>query len=388
MPLLSRKRMLRKPLAAWVFYSRNPGKSVPIILAILLAITLIAGVVAVMNSVPLSIRKIYGHGRFFTGATSRGDMRFFPELLTHFEKSPVPIERKVVCQTATFEIKSLVGPWPFLVYGLKSKDVEYVTKKLGLRVLEGRLPRPGEPEAAITLPVARNLRLSIGDVLLAPDREKRYSPQPVRVVGIWNSEEWFAITSYEYLFHNHFPPLDALLVFAKDGNMQRQLDVWAEKSLLGKHARAYTYIQLEKETRQTFATLFAILNLVIGMLVILVTLMMSMLIQIFLSQRSTEFGLLQAIGFTKKQLMRRVLAESFWITIVGWISGAIFALLIFLTVKNIYFEPRGYYLNPFDVPAFLYTAPIPLAIFLASFFTVWNWFRRFDPITIIERRIA
>jgi len=314
-------------------------------------------------------------------------MRYFPELLEHFEKSPVPIERKVVCQTATFEIKSLVGPWPFLVYGLKSKDADYVTRKLHLHDLEGRLPRIGEPEAAITLPIARNLQLSMGDILLAPNQEKRYSPKPVRIVGIWRSEEWFAMTSYEYLFHNHFPPLDALLVFAKDENTQRQLDVWAEKSLLGKHARAFTYIQLEKETRQTFATLFGILNLVIGMLVVVVTLMMSMLIQIFLSQRSTEFGLLQAIGFTKKQLMRRVLAESLWITVVGWISGAVFALFVFLVVKGEYFEPRGYYLDPFDVPAFLYTLPIPLAIFLAGFVTVWNWFRRFDPISIIERRV-
>lgn len=341
-----------------------------------------------MNSIPLSIRKIYGHGRYFTGATSRGDMRFFSELSAHFEKSPVPIERKVVCQTTTFEINSLVGPWPFLIYGLKAKDVDYVTKKVGLYALEGRLPRPGNPEAAITLPIARNLRLSIGDVLLAPNKEKHYSPQPVRVVGIWNSEEWFAITSYEYLFHHHFPPLDALLVFAKDEKMQRQLDAWAEKSLLGKHARAYTYLQLEQETKHAFATLFAILNLVIGMLVVVVTLMMSMLMQIFLSQRSTEFGLLQAIGFTKRQLMRRVLGESLWITIVSWTSGAVFALLLFFIVKSVYFEPRGYYLNPFDVLAFLYTLPIPMAIFLASFVTIWNWFRRFDPISIIERRIA
>jgi hypothetical protein len=376
------------PLAPPVYLLRNLGKTTPLVLVIALAVVLIAAVVSIMDSIPLSIQTVYGYSRFFTGATARGDASFLPELRAHFDRSPVPIERLVSCRTVVFNVRSIVGPWPFVLYGLKPADLTYVRNKLSLGQVNGRLPMPGKPEAAVTERVATNLGLKLGDDLLSPKDEKNYSPFHVKVVGIFPSKEWFALSTYDYVAPNHFPPIDVLLLFASTQEQQRQLDAWTEESLKGKRAVTFAYPSLERDTQETFRILFAILNFVIGLLVLVITIMMGMLINIYLSQRIVEFGLLQAIGFTRRALARRAMIESAIVVAVGWVVGvaAVFALLSI--VRSVYMEPRAFVLDALDTRAYAYTAWIPLAIIGASFITILLRFRRFDPISVVERRIV
>lgn len=353
----------------------------------MLAVLLIAGIVAIMNSIPLSVKNVYGYSRFLTGATPRGDISYFSKLQAHFQKSPVPIERTIIARTMIFNINSIVGPWPFVMHGLQTKDFAYITNKIGLLKLNGRLPAPGMPEAVITRPVARNLSLKLGDVLLNPDDDKNYSPKKVRIVGIYEGDEWFALTSYQYLASNHFPPIDVLILFCRTIQEQRSLDAWTESSLKGERAMIFTFPQLEKDTEASFATLFKILNLVIGLLVIVITIMMGMLINIYLSQRVSEFGLLQAIGFTRKSLVKRAIYEAMLVVFIGWILGILITMGLLGIVRGVLMAPRGFYIDPFDSMAYYYTIPVPIAIVLVAALTVYIRFKRFDPITVIERRI-
>lgn len=386
-----RKELLKRranPLAPSVFPIRNAGRSLPLILVIVLAVLLISGIVAVINSIPLSVRNVYGYSRYLTGVTPRGDMEFFPKLVEHFENSPVPIERKITARTAIFNIKSIVGPWPFVLHGVQTQDAEFMIRRIGFRSLEGRMPEAGKPEAAISEKVARNLRLSLGDILLKPEDEKNYSPFEVRIVGMLKGDEWFAFTSYEYLKANHFPPVDVLILFAPNQKQQRALDLWAEESLRSQRAMVFTFPTLERDTADSFRILFKILNLVVALLVTVITIMMGMLINIYLSQRIVEFGLLQAIGFAQKRLITRAIFEASLVVVIGWLLGVLCATTLLSIIRAVVMDPRGFYINPLDPSAYLYSLPVPIAILVAAALTVWWRFRKFDPISIVERRIA
>lgn len=354
----------------------------------MLAVLLIIGIVSTMNSIPLTIHKVYGYSKFLTGATPRGNMAYFPKLQKHFENSPVPIERTIIARTSIFNVKSLVGPWPFVLHGLKENDARYLIARIGLGELNGRMPQPGKPEAVISEPVAKNLKLQIGSTLLSPDEERMYSPNVVTVVGIFDGDEWFAGTSYEYLSKNHYPPIDVLILFAKDQPTQRKLDEWTETSLKGERALTYTYPQLERETADSFRTLFVILNVVIGLLVTVITIMMGMLINIYLSQRIIEFGLLQAIGFQKSRLVIRAMKEAALVVIGGWFAGLALSYVLLFIIESTIMSPRGYYLDAFNLFSYAYTIPIPVAILTAAVLTVWWRFLKFDPISVVERRIV
>src|SRR5688500_6619869 len=111
-----------------------------------------------------------------------------------------------------------------------------------------------------------------------------------------------------------------------------------------------------------FGTLYKILNVVIGTLALVITFMMGLLMNIYQSQRLVEFGLLQAIGYTKRQLLRRVILEAVSVIVFGWILGLAAAYWLLRLVKHILMDPNAYALDPTDPGAYMYTIPIPVAI--------------------------
>lgn len=342
-----------------------------------------------MNSIPLSIRTIYHYSKFSLGVTPRGDPTLTPKWREIIEKeSPVPIERIIVCRATGRQVRSIVGKWPFVILGMNDDDLKYYLRKLRVASIEGRLPRGKEPEALISEPVARNLNLKLGDTLIGKEDSDNFSPMNVKVVGIARSDEWIMAAPIEYLRENHFPPIDALMVLARNLDDQAALDRWATKRFKGERAQIFAYFELEKDTDEMFQTLYKVLNVVIGTLVFVITLVVGLLINIYQLQRTQEYGLLQALGFTKKQLVLRALFESTAVVIVGWILGVLLSVGLLTVVKAQLMDPNAYALNPLDVDAVLHTLPVPIAIFVAAVITIGLKFRKFDPVGVVERRIV
>lgn len=384
----SARSMVLKPLSATTYLIRNAGKTIPLTGVIMLAVLLICGIVSLMNSIPYSIKTIYAYSREALAVTPRGDAAQTPILMAEVEEnSPVPLDRLMIVRAAGNQVKSIVGKWPFTVLGLKPDDMKYWLRRQSVSTIDGRLPAPGKPEALISEPIARNLNLKIGSLLLQPKDNESYSPYPVKVVGIAKTGMWLMVTSYDYIKANHFPDIDVFLAFAKTPVEQDKLDRWAEKRFKGERAQVFAYHQIEKQSDEMFSILYQILNVVIATLVLVITLMMGMLINIYQSQRLVEFGLLQALGYTKRQLVGRVLKETVSVVVFGWSFGVGIAFLLLRVVKAILMDPRAFALNTLDPTAFLYTVPIPVAIISVATLTVISRFRRFDPVSVVERRL-
>lgn len=382
------KRILR-PLAPSTYLLRNAGKTVPLTGVILLAVMLVAGIVSMIDSIPYSIRTMYSYSQKMLGISPRGDPALTESIIkTVEEEAPVPVERLVVCRATGAQVRSIVGKWPFVVLGLGREDMEYVLKKLGSTGIEGRLPESGKPEAVVSEPVARNLNLKLGGTLLGPNTQETYSPFEVRIVGIAKTREWLMFNDIDYHRMNHFPPIDNVLVFAKTLQEQDALDRWAVKEFKGQRTQVFAYYVLDEQTNEMFSTLFRILNVVIGTLVLVITIMMAMLINIYQAQRIVEYGLLQAIGYTKRQLLGRALREVLFVVVFGWVLGVAVSYMLLELVKSILMDPNAYALNPLEPRAYLYTIPIPFAILLVASTTVYLKFRQFDPVGVVERRLV
>ncbi len=383
------RRHALRPLRPLVYLSRNAGKSLPLIGVIVLAVLLICGIVSMMNSIPYSIRTVYAYSKTMVGVSPRGDMSATPKIAkTIREESPYELERLIECRATIATVNSIVGKWPFVVFGMKKDDSHYYLEKLKVAKINGRLPEEGKAEALISEPVARNLKLKIGDELLGPENSDAYSPFSVKVVGIAQSPEWIMLTDIEYQRQNHFPPVDNILAFTKKPEHINDLGKWAEAKFKGQRAAVFAYHILERDTNQNFQTLYAILNTVIGTLVFVITVMMGMLINIYTGQRLVEFGLLQALGYTKRQLIARTLRETLMVLIVGWILGVAISYWLLTVVESRLFYPNAYYIRTADINAYAYTIPVPGAILIIAIATVLLRFKKFDPVSIVERRLV
>jgi putative ABC transport system permease protein/lipoprotein-releasing system permease protein len=354
-----------------------------------MAVMLIAGIVSIINSIPLSIRTIYSYSKSYLGVSARGNQNSIPEVREEiFAESPIPIDRIMTARASEASVKSIVGSWPFVVLALNPEDLDaYLNRVTPGSSLTGRMPESGSPEAIVGRPVADNLGLTLGDPIIGKADKAGYSPKDVEIVGIIESDIWLILTTYEYHKQNHFPPVDVLLVFAENQNDQRALDKWAEKQFEGRRPRIYAYHLLEEETTSMFEILYSILNVVIFTLVIVITLMMAMLMSIYLQQRIPEFGLLQAIGYAKKRLIRRMMLETLIVLVGGWATGVAAAYGMLLVVKAKLMDPNAFILDPLDKTAYLYSTPVPIAIMLAAVLTIALKFRKFDPVTVVERRL-
>ena len=384
-----RTRRILRPLAPTTYLLRNLGKTIPLTAVIVLAVTLVSGIIAMIDSIPYSIRTVYSYAKEDTGITPRGDPSLLPGLVAEIKKnSPVPLGKVIICRATSSIVKSIVGKWPFIMLGLAQDDMHYYVERQHSRSIEGRYPIPGKPEALISRPVAKNLGLKLGSIVLKPDDIDNYSPIPVKVVGIAETDRWFMMDPIEYQRDNYFPPIDDAMVFAKNPADQDRFDHWAVKRFKGQRPLVFAYFEIEKNTREMFATLYMILNVVIGALAVVITFMMGMLMNIYQSQRLVEFGLLQAIGYTKTQLLRRVLLESVTVIFVGWIFGLVLTYLLLNVASKVLMEPKAYALDVFDRTAYAYTIPIPFAILVVAIATVILRFRKFDPVGVVERRLV
>lgn len=383
------RRAILRPLAATTYLFRNAGKTIPLTAVITLAVLLISGIVSLINSIPFSIRTIYRYSQESLAVTPRGDSAQTPKLVAYVHKhSPVPIERIILARAIGSQVTSIVGKWPFAVIGLKQADMPFWLSRQHVVSINGRLPQAGKPEALISEPVARNMGLKIGSTLLGPDQNDSYSPYKVKVVGIAKTDMWLMFTSYEYIKANHFPDVDAMLAFAYNLRDQNQLDHWAAKAFKGERAQVFAFFQLERQTNEMFNILYKILNVVIATLVLVITFMMGMLINIYQTQRLVEFGLLQALGYTKRQLLGRVMRETVAVVVLGWLFGVVCAFGLLNLAKSILMDPKAFALNTLDPTAFIYTIPVPLAILIVATLTVVARFRRFDPVSVVERRLV
>lgn len=355
----------------------------------MLAVMLIAGIVSLINSIPLSIKTIYSYSHEYAGVTPRGDSELTPILKETIEsETPVSLERVMTVRGTYFEVKSIVGNWPFIALALNPSDMDYYIKRQQMGTLEGRLPNPGQPEIVVSAPLARNLGLKIGSVVLGPEESEAYSPKEVKVVGMFSGERWMALFPYDYHVMNHFPPIDSLLVFAQDRSEQPKFDSWIIDRFKGERAQVFTFQQLEEQADTMFSILYQILNVIIGTLVVVITLMMGMLMNIHLGQRVQEFGLLQALGYTRRQLLKRVVVETLIFVIGGWTFGLFIAYSLLNLVKKLLMDPRAFALDTLDQAAYTYTIPVPIAIFVVAIVTVWLRFKTFDPVGIVERRLV
>lgn len=355
----------------------------------MLSVTLIGGIIALINSITYSIETIYLYSANFLAVNPRGDFAGTAKLREDvLDNTPVKIERTITCRGVSTQVKSIVGKWPFVVIGMKRPDIEFWLDRLKVTGLDGRLPEAGKPEMIVSDPVARNLHLSLGSVVLEPTSQESYSPYPVKVVGIAHTDKWTMVTDYDYVAQNHFPPLDNMLFFAYNRGDQIKLDNWAFEHFKGERVALWAYREIDKQTKTMFSTLFAILNVIISLLVILITVMMGMLINIYMSQRLVEFGLLQALGYTKRQLLVRVIKESGAVVVVGWLLGLLLAYGVIVLFKVLLMDPNAYQIKILDPVALKYTLPVPIAIMGAALLTIFLRFRRFDPVSVVERRLV
>ncbi|HSV75041.1 MAG TPA: FtsX-like permease family protein [Chthonomonadales bacterium] len=372
-------------LSAWLYLRRNPGRALPVALVILVSVTLVASVVSIIRSIDLTVFTMYGYHRHLAFVSPRNALELRPEIALSVREDPLAT-RVFTVRPALLTVRTVFGKMPFVVLGLSPEATQVVLDRCGVSVYAGRLPADGAPEVAVSEEIARNLGLRLGSVVLRPGSEDAFAPRPMYLVGLLRGPVWIAVTSERFVRDTFILSVESLIAMAADDGAQRRLERSLSEGLSKAHARAWTFATLVRETRDALSSLYLILNVVITIVVCAIALLAGMLSSIYFRQRLPEMATLAAIGYTRGFLLRRALRETVILCVAGWAGGSALTVGLLTGLRAYVLEPRGLLLNPMDPGAFLYAAPLPLTIGAFAFWSIWAGLRRFDPVSIIERR--
>lgn len=386
---------MRNPLSALTYFRRNPGKVLPMGFVIVLSVFLIASVATIVNSIDLTILTIYGYTRHYTYAIPQRVTQRVPEDQIQIIRRDPRTDRVMEASVFFTNIKTVMGRLPFVVLGVSPEDRDYLLKRVGTGLIEGRLPAEGMPEAVISEPLARNKKVKVGDTIAGPTDAGGISgsPVPVKLVGILKGPVWIAFTSKAFCDATFittprttvFTTKNPSDLFALNEDLLPHMDK-AAGLLAPSKVQLLSFQNLVAELRDSLSSMYLIMAIVNGTVIFVIALMSGMLSNIYFTQRIAEFAVLAAIGYQRARLLARVVGETALLTALGWALGAAITLVVMAYFKEAVFEPRGMLINPRDLFAYRYTIPIPISITLFAVATIAVRLMRLDPVTIIERR--
>lgn len=150
---------MRHPLSPLTYLTRNPSKVLPMGFVIVLCVFLIAAVASIANSIDLTVRTIYRYTEFFTYVIPQRSTQSVPMDQRAVVEMQPEIDRIIEGGVFFVNIKTVVGRLPFVVIGSSPEERDYLLKRIGATLAEGRMPADGKPEVVVSLPILENLSL-------------------------------------------------------------------------------------------------------------------------------------------------------------------------------------------------------------------------------------
>lgn len=292
----------------------------------------------------------------------------------------------------------LIGVENLRLLGVSPSDADDLAHHAGLRIKEGRLFEPRTNEIVLTDDVVRALNLQVGDEI-SRDMDELYFARvvaPLKVVGILErdpavstskaSPPRFGFISGEYLDSHELyaPSRYSFLVIPNQGQLGAVND-FLEAELASAYVGVETINSLEqiaKIARQALYLIFGIVNCLVAVVVALVVATIN---RIALMQRLEELGVLNALGFDKRSLTRRLIAESTVVSGLGWVIGLSASVAFLALLRDTVLYARGEFINIWNLAPFIFVLPIPLAVVISAFVSVRRIFNQLDAVQILER---
>jgi ABC-type lipoprotein release transport system permease subunit len=285
------------------------------------------------------------------------------------------------------------------LFGVSETDMQTLMDACDLSLKDGRLPRPGTNEMALSEEMVNAMGIQIGDRI---DRtvgrnwtgESWYDaiPAPLELVGILKGagsgpNVRMGFVSYRYVSNHELfgPPwAPGLIVIPQEGS-KAQVDEFLETEIASLRTEVATYRLLSEHAAELsffFYLIFGVVDIVVAAVMALVV---GVINQISQTKRLEEFGVLNALGRSKDRLVRRLTFEAVGMTGMGWVGGLALSWLLFAALQVSFYEPRGLVLRLVDLTPIWFSFPIPLVTAVVVALSTRRTFKRLDAVAIVER---
>jgi ABC-type lipoprotein release transport system permease subunit len=272
------------------------------------------------------------------------------------------------------------------ILGIRPEDTEYVMKKHKITLKEGRLPLENFREVALDSRILKNKKIKLGDKIGNSIDKNDPLDGEYTVVGILDGPNYISFIPYKtapILANIKETTLiqKSLLIFPKEGKINQVDDLLL--SLPKNEVSAMTLSEVTKEFNKISSTMRTLdMVCILAIIVMVISVGSSKYVQFF--SRKQEFGVLNALGYTKAKIMKKAFIEVILVNLLGFTLGICFGILNSALLNNGAFKSVGAISIYFSSKAFLIALYIPLFTTLFTLIPVNRMINKLDPIVMIE----
>ena len=374
------------PLSPWTYGRRNFRKVLPALLILASSVTLVVAILTTIRGLKDSVLVYTREFEKWTVLFPKRDTRVSKETREAVAAHP-SVERLIDSRNCFVRVRTLLGPF---FYHLRAARQEEMPVLLGLaeaRLKEGTLPRPGTAEVALHENLMKANGWALGQEFGMEVSEDDWMPGRFRVAGVLEGPVPMGLCSFEYLHNPAAYSFSAklwerLIAVPRPGRLEEM-----NAFLRGlPDVKAWDRARAEGEVSEVFDRLLLILNSIAALLVLVVSVVVGLLHNIFFAQRMDEFAILLAVGHTRGRLFRKVAAETGILAALSWLAGAAAAFALLAAFREWVLAPRGIPLPIGQAAPLLISLLFPAVAEVFAGATVMGRLRRLDPVSIIERR--
>ncbi len=383
------------PLSISTYFLNNKRKVLPITVIIALAILAISSTGALTGSLFEGEKRELAFFDHYAVVFSNQRSGLSDTMLQQLNDHPAVAETVHLTWRST-RTQGIFGPEGRPIYFLTDADQQSFADRLGWRLVDGRWPTPSTNEVVLTEDILHNRGLSIRDQIGEAVNEKDWLDGEWLIVGVLVATQTIGgIGDLGYL-REHFltdPDLPAdlanrphRLALVPVADKEAELEAFLD-SLPNDEVDVFHHTKAQRRLDEDLANVNMIIWILNAVSIIVLALALGLLNIIFFMQRANEFGLLAALGYTKRFLTGRTLLEATVTVAAGWALGILLSQAIYSLVNTLLFTPKGLAaLTIFTPRILLFTVPVPITVTVFSVaIVIWQLWR-LDPVTIIERR--
>jgi ABC-type antimicrobial peptide transport system permease subunit len=287
---------------------------------------------------------------------------------------------------------SLMGSTSVPIYFIsKQSNTQELMNVMGVKLTKGRLPHDRSHEVALQEDILISKKLKIGDYIGSDVQDDEILSGKYKIVGsltgvakIGFSSKSVISDAYEKAGINLVNKPRAIIVIPKTGELtmlNKKLDQIGKKN-----AKVYTYSSIQKIVNSQLGSMNTLLRIIIFVVVAILSVSVGAFVYIIYLGRSDEFGILHAIGYPKRFITRFILKELLALSVVCWMIGYAFSILMISALNYFLLAGKGLHLYLFTTSGFTNTLFIPVMVMICAAFPILYKFRKWDPIAVIERR--
>lgn len=348
-----------RPLSTFVFFKRCFSKVFPMVITVSLSVAALyfmSMFVDQLNEV-VNEASVYGYEKasmIFSGKSG-------------FSDKDLQAMRGISKDLATYAIKlgsvshkSIVGSTSTDILMSDEDGAVAIFNHLGFKLLEGKLPvLPNE--IVIHEKIGKAYGLKSGD-LVEKGRQNWYLDEDVIVTGIYAGKAVMGIGVTQADNLDVGGPYTSYYICGSREKLNR-FDRYITEQFANTY-HVYTY-EGQKVNLKQFNGPISAMKVFLGViLVIAIGVFLTNITSVQYANRRKELQLLNAIGYTRRQLIRKALREIAMASVSGYIVGLILAVILGLTLNIVFFNDAGTDM-PLLLPSSIMTVGlVPIAIIL------------------------